>query len=186
MLDRVDQKRPAVLPDDAASVVGVAFAVHSLAKARLAQQLHRSWLEDPGADASQHMRLRLPLEHDAVDSAEVKQVRQEHARGSAADNRHLSALHAVLPRDRTMHRDARRGLEHDAVGLNNPVADAKRREEGKLDDPLRVGVLSKTRENAKFRLHLPYYALVTGRVAAAPLLSPHQQQSLFQQISPHR
>ncbi len=56
-------------------------------------------------------------------------------------------------------------LEHDAAGPNRPMAEAKRGQEGKLDDPMRVGALSKTRENANFRPHLPCYALVTGRVS---------------------
>ena len=114
------------------------------------------------------MRLRLPFEHEAVDSAEVKQVRQRHARGAAADDRHLSALHVVLPIGRTMHRDVRRGLEHDAAGYETPpIAEGKRREEGRLDDPLSVGALPETRENANFRQRLPCYALATGSVAGA-------------------
>ena len=62
VLDRVDQKRLAILPGDEASIVGVAFMVHPLAQTRLAQKLHRSRLEDSGADPPEHMRFRLPLD----------------------------------------------------------------------------------------------------------------------------
>ncbi len=98
MLDGIDQKRLAVLPCDPTPVVRVAFALHPLAQARLPQKLDRSPFEHAGADPLQHMRLRLPFEHDAVDPAEVKQMRQEHARRTAADDRDLGALHDIPPR----------------------------------------------------------------------------------------
>ena len=63
----VDEKRLAALPDDKGSVMRMTFAVHALARARLAQHLNRAEFEHPGANALQHIGFRLPLEDDAVD-----------------------------------------------------------------------------------------------------------------------
>ena len=97
MRSGVDQEGFSILPRDPAAVVDMAFSVHSLPEAGVAQQLDRALFQHPGANALQDMRLALPLEHDAVDPAEVQHVRQEHAGWAAADDRDLSALHVVLP-----------------------------------------------------------------------------------------
>ena len=64
----VDEEGLAVLPDDEAAVMRMAFAVHPLARARFAQHLNGAEFKHAGADALQHIGLRLPLENDAVDS----------------------------------------------------------------------------------------------------------------------
>ncbi len=79
--------------------MGMAFAVHPLAGARIAQHLDRAEFEHARADALEHMRLALPFEHDAVDSMSVQQMRQEQAGRAAADDRDLSAAHACPPAD---------------------------------------------------------------------------------------
>lgn len=58
-----------------------------------AQNLNGTEFEHPGADAFQHIRFRLPLEDDAVDSLAVQQMGEKQASRTAADNRDLSALH---------------------------------------------------------------------------------------------
>ena len=51
----------------------------------------RARFEHAGANALQHMGLRLPLEHDAVDSVALQHMRKQQAGRSAADDRDLSA-----------------------------------------------------------------------------------------------
>ena len=93
----VDEKRLAVLPDDEAAVMRMAFAVHPLAGARIAQNLDRAEFEHAGADAFQHIRFRLPLDDDAVDSMPMQQMGEEQAGRAAADDRDLSPAHACPP-----------------------------------------------------------------------------------------
>ena len=94
---RVDEERLAVLPDDPAAVVRMTFAIHAFAGARFAQHLNGTEFKHPGADAFQHIRFRLPLDDDAVDSMAVQQMREEQASRTAADNRDLSPAHACSP-----------------------------------------------------------------------------------------
>ena len=93
----VDEKRLAVLPDDEAPVMRMTFAIHALARARIAQHLNGAEFEHPGADALQHVGFRLPLDDDAVDSMAVQQMREEQASRAAADDRDLSPAHGYPP-----------------------------------------------------------------------------------------
>src|SRR5271166_6424565 len=92
MRSGVHQEGLAILPRDPAAVVDVAFPVHPLPDAGVAQKLDRAVFQDAGANSLQDMRLGLPLEHDAVDAAEMQHVGQEEARRPPADDRNLGAL----------------------------------------------------------------------------------------------
>ena len=94
MLPRIDRERLAVLPRDPRAVMRMAFAVHPFPDAGVAQQLDRAVFEHAGPNALEHVRLGLPLEHDAVDSAKMQHMGQEEAGGPPADDRDLSAGHA--------------------------------------------------------------------------------------------
>src|SRR5580700_6668158 len=71
----------------------VAFAIHAFAGARIAQHLNGAEFEDAGTDAFQHIRFRLPLDDDAVDSMAVQQMGEEQASRAAADDRDLGPTH---------------------------------------------------------------------------------------------
>ncbi len=92
---RVDKEGLAVLPDDEAAVMRMAFAVHPFASARIAQHLDGAVFEHAGADALQDISFGLPLEDDAVDSLSVQQMGQKQAGRAAADDRDLSAAHGL-------------------------------------------------------------------------------------------
>ena len=93
----VDEKWLAVLPDDEAAVMRMAFAIHAFAGARIAQHLNGAEFEHAGTDAFQHIRFRLPLDDDAVDSMAVQQMGEEQASRAAADDRDLRPAHACPP-----------------------------------------------------------------------------------------
>ena len=59
--------------------MGVTFAVHPFAGARLAQELDRPGFKHAGANAGEDMRLCLPFEDDAVDVMLMQQMGEQHA-----------------------------------------------------------------------------------------------------------
>ena len=73
----------------------MALAVHPFARAGIAQQLDRPEFKHAGANTLKHMRFRLPFEHDAVDMVPMQQMGQQDAGRAAADDRDLSAAHAL-------------------------------------------------------------------------------------------
>ena len=93
----VDEEGRAVLPDNEAAVMRMAFAVHPLARARVTQHLNGAVFKHAGADALEHIGFRLPLDDDAVDFITMQQMREEQASRTAADDRDLSAAHLLPP-----------------------------------------------------------------------------------------
>src|SRR5690349_3504788 len=69
----------------------VAFPVHALAKAHLAQQCDRTGFQHAGADAPEHVSPALPFQHNGVDTAAVQNMRQQQTGRAAADDRDLGA-----------------------------------------------------------------------------------------------
>src|SRR5262249_62051711 len=63
---RVDEEPRASLPCNGRAVVGMAFAIHTLAETDGAQKIDGAGLQHAGANATQDMRPALPLEHRAV------------------------------------------------------------------------------------------------------------------------
>src|SRR5262249_37787808 len=79
------------LPCDGGAVVGMTFAIHTLAEIDSTQKIDGASLQHAGANAAQDMRPALPLEHHAVDAVEIEHVRQQQPGRAAADDRHLSS-----------------------------------------------------------------------------------------------
>ncbi len=69
--------------------MGVAFAIHPLTQADIAQQRDRSRLEHARANALQDARPRKFLDDDALDAIELEHVRKHEPRRASADDGHL-------------------------------------------------------------------------------------------------
>ena len=74
-------------------LVDLPLPVQPLVHLRLAQQLDRALLDDPGAYPAEHVLAALPLEDDALDPSQVEELRQQETGGSGADDCYL-CLHA--------------------------------------------------------------------------------------------
>src|SRR6266480_4330831 len=72
-----------------------ALGVQPRCHAGAIEQLYRALLQHAGADAAQHVFLRALLENDGVDARAVRQLAEEKARGTRADDGDL----ARAPRD---------------------------------------------------------------------------------------
>src|ERR1700722_51429 len=81
------------------AMVDQALAVRALAGAALIEQRHRSFFEQAGADAAEHVFRRLAFQDDVVDSANVKQLSQQQSRWPRTDDCYFSPQH-LLPRVR--------------------------------------------------------------------------------------
>jgi hypothetical protein len=71
------------------AAVELAFAVHPLGDAGVAQQLGRSLLQDAGADALLDVLARSILEDDALDSRQFEEPGEREARRARADDADL-------------------------------------------------------------------------------------------------
>ena len=91
----VDQQPPAA-PDDGTAVMLLAFAVHALAQAGVAQQVDAVRLQHAGADALQDIGAGAAFQHDAVHLVLVEDVRQQQPGRTSADDDDLGT-HAILP-----------------------------------------------------------------------------------------
>ena len=76
----------------------MAIAVHALAETGASRnRLTLPFSSTPARGcALQHMGARLPFQHDGVDAVSIEDVRQQHARRAAADDRDLSAHEVIL------------------------------------------------------------------------------------------
>src|SRR5262249_31660361 len=88
---RVDEKPGSALPGDRRAVVRMTFAVHALAKPNLAQKPDSAVFEHAGADAFEHVCAALALQHNAVDTITIQNMREQQTGRAAADDRDLSA-----------------------------------------------------------------------------------------------
>ena len=68
------------------AVMHQALAVRALAGADLVEQRHRSFFEQAGADAAEHIVRRLPLQDDVVDAVAVQQLPEQQSRRPGADD----------------------------------------------------------------------------------------------------
>ena len=68
-----------------------AFSPHAIAHARFVQQVHRSLFKNTGADPLLDVLSALRLDNDGVDAREMKQVGEDEACWSGADNADLCA-----------------------------------------------------------------------------------------------
>jgi hypothetical protein len=87
------------------------LAIHTLANASFAQQLHGALLEHAGANAVLDVLAAAALEDDALDSGDLEQPCECQARGARADDRDLSP-HDLVPLPAI---DSASLAEHDAV-----------------------------------------------------------------------
>src|SRR5262245_42913940 len=76
---------------DLRSVVNQSIAVQAVADAGLLQELHRSLLDQTGANPFQHVVRRMPFENDIVDAMAVQKLPEQQARRAGADDRDLRA-----------------------------------------------------------------------------------------------
>jgi len=88
----IDEEARPALPGNGRAVMGMPFAIHALAQSDLAQQRDGAGLQHAGANPLQHMAAALSFQDNAVDAVAVKNMRQEQASGTAADDRHLCPL----------------------------------------------------------------------------------------------
>jgi hypothetical protein len=66
------------------AMVDQALAVCALAGTDLIEQVHRSFIQQAGADAAEHVIRRLAFQDDVVDSVRVKQLSQQQFRWTRA------------------------------------------------------------------------------------------------------
>jgi hypothetical protein len=69
------------------------FAQHPGANSHFVEQIDGGLFEDAGADAFLTIFAAARFEHHGVDAAQMEQMREDQARGTGADDAHLS-LHA--------------------------------------------------------------------------------------------
>ena len=74
-----------------------ALAMRALAGAGLVEQSHGAFLEQPGADAAEHVIRRLALENDVVDAVAVKQLPEQQSRRARADDCYFCPQYLLLP-----------------------------------------------------------------------------------------
>ena len=72
-----------------------AFGVRAAPGAGLVEQPDRSFLEQAGADAAQHIFARLPLQDDIVDAVAVKQLPEQQSRGTCANDCYFCPQHPL-------------------------------------------------------------------------------------------
>ena len=97
MLHDVDEEGLAVSPRNAGAIVNVTVAVHPLTDSGVAKDLDGTPLEHTGADPGQDVGAGLALEHDALDSVQMEDLRKQKAGRPSADDRYLG-LHRVTSR----------------------------------------------------------------------------------------
>jgi hypothetical protein len=88
----IDEEARPALPGHGRAVMGMPFAIHALAQSDLPQQRDGAGLQHAGANSLQHMAAALSFQDNAVDAVALKNMRQEQAGGTAADDRHLGPL----------------------------------------------------------------------------------------------
>src|ERR1700722_14589317 len=94
------------------AMVDQAFAVRTLAGAHLIEQRHRSFFQQTGTDAAEHIIRRLAFQDDVIDPVGVKQLPQQHSRRPGTDDGYFSPQYA-LPR---VHLGCKAKLEGNACG----------------------------------------------------------------------
>jgi hypothetical protein len=82
---------PPSLETDPDSFVDQSFGVQACCHAGLFQHLDRALLEDPGADASQHVFRAAPLQDRRVDTGTVQELPEQQSRGPSTDDDDLGA-----------------------------------------------------------------------------------------------
>ncbi len=70
---QIDPIRAAVV-SDAEAVVNLALAIHPFAHLGLAHQGGKAVLQDSGADAGEHSRARVLLQHDGFDPLQAQEL----------------------------------------------------------------------------------------------------------------
>ena len=83
---------PHALDAELRSVVHEAVAMHAGTDAGLVDEIDRDLLDDAGANATEHILGRMPLEYDVVDVVLMQQLAKEQAGGAGADDCDLSAI----------------------------------------------------------------------------------------------
>src|SRR3984957_10827106 len=94
------------------AMVDQAFAVRTLAGAHLIEQRHRSFFQQTGTDAAEHIIRRLAFQDDVIDPVGVKQLSQQQSRWPGTDDGYFSPQYA-LPR---VHAGYKARLEDSACG----------------------------------------------------------------------
>ena len=85
---RVQGQPMAVVPDDVRAVVRMAFPIHALADAGVAQHLHGAPFQHPGANAGQNVGAGLALQHNAVNALQMQPLGEQQPGRPAADDGH--------------------------------------------------------------------------------------------------
>ncbi len=75
MFGKIDAEHGIVIRDQCA-IMHIAFGVQPVCATRLFQKLDQPLFKHTCPDPSQHMFLCLALQHDAVDAAQMQQLRQ--------------------------------------------------------------------------------------------------------------
>ncbi len=70
--------------------------MHAGTDAGLVDEIDRDLLDDAGADATEHILGRVPLEYDVVDVVLMQQLAKEQAGGAGADDCDLSSHNSWL------------------------------------------------------------------------------------------